>query len=178
MMVMASQLQLILLDRGTTSAAAASMVSLYAAGIVIGRLCCGLALDRFPTHMMSAISLGLPCIGLFILASGVHHIALLGTAVLTVGLSMGAELDALAYLVMRYFKVEVWRGIRLVQPTIALSSALGALLLSVTLKMTGGFGLFLYLAGAATFVGCTFFLMLGRVDVVADRSGPMAEAAC
>lgn len=179
MMVMASQLQLILLDRGTTPAAATSMVSLYAAGIVIGRLCCGLALDRFPTHIVSAISLGLPCIGLFILASGVHSIALLGSAVMTVGLSMGAELDALAYLVMRYFKVEIYSTVLgLVQPTIALSSALGALLLSVTLKMSGGFGLFLYLAGAATLVGCSFFLMLGRIDVVLHRSGQVAEAAC
>jgi hypothetical protein len=88
-------------------------------------------------------------------------------------------LDALAYLVMRYFKVEIYSTVLgLVQPTIALSSALGALLLSVTLKMTGGFSLYLYLAGAATFVGCTFFVMLGRVRVVANRSGPIAEAAC
>jgi hypothetical protein len=96
---------------------------------------------------------------------GMHNIWFLGAAVMTVGLSMGAELDALAYLVMHYFRVEVYGTVLgLIQPIISLSAALGALLLSATLKMSGGFSWFLYLAGTATLIGSAFFVMLGRHD--------------
>ena len=103
-MVQAAQLKLILLDRGMISGAAAAMLSLYAAGVVIGRLACGVALDRFPTHIVSALTLGLPSVGLFILATGWNHGVLIGAAVFTIGLSMGAELDVLAYLGDAFFQ--------------------------------------------------------------------------
>lgn len=161
--VQASQLTLILLDRGVISGTSSMMLSLYAAGVVVGRLSCGVALDRLPTHIVSALSMGLPCVGFFILAARLNGAALLGGAVLTIGLSMGAELDVLAYLVMRFFKVEVYSTVYgLIQPVIGLSAAFGAFLLSVTLKGSDGYSLFLYLAAISTLVGSAFFVMLGR----------------
>jgi MFS family permease len=168
LMVQASQLKLILLDRGLAPLTATMMLSLYATGIILGRLVCGVALDRFPTHVVSALSLGLPCIGLFILGAGRLDSASIGVAVMTVGLSMGAELDVLAYLIVRFFKVELYSTVfGLVEPVISLSAALGSLLLSVTLKSSGGFNLFLYLAAASTLIGSAFFLMLGRISPAA-----------
>lgn len=47
-MVMAPQLKLILLDHGMNAETASYMLSLFAFGIMMGRLLCGIALDRFP----------------------------------------------------------------------------------------------------------------------------------
>lgn len=177
MMVQTSQLGLILSDRDASAATAATMLSVYAGGIVIGRLICGLALDRYPTHIVAAISLGLPCAGLLILASGTTMVPLLGIAVLAVGLAMGAELDVLAYLVMRYFKVGVYSSVYgLIQPVIALSAATGSLLLSVTLGLSGGFNQFLYLAAASTLIGCFAFLTLAREHQVPGQAAEMANS--
>lgn len=160
-MVQSSQLKLILLDRGAESGTATLMISTYAAGIVGGRLLCGFALDRLPTHIVSAFSLGLPSLGLFILGLGVTNTGLLGLSVLLIGLSMGAELDVLAYLVMRYFKVELYSSVYgVIQPVLSISGALGSLLLSFTLNLSGGFNVFLHIAAFATLAGSFFFMAL------------------
>jgi MFS family permease len=165
LIVQSSQLKLILLDRGVTSEVATMMLSVYPIGIVFGRLCCGLALDRFPTYIISALALGFPCIGLFIIALGSRDTVLVGAAVAIIGLSMGAELDVLSFLVMRFFRVEIYSSVfGLTQPVCSLSAALGSLLLSATLKMTGGFTVFLYLSALATLVGSASFLMLKKVS--------------
>lgn len=173
LMVQSSQLKLVLLDRGLASQTASSMLSVYALGIVIGRIACGLALDRFATHVVAALSLGLPCIGLFILASGLHGIPWVALAVMTVGLSMGAELDVVAYLAARYFRRDIYSTVYgLIVPMVSLSGAAGSLLLSLTIRSTGAFNLFLYLAAAATLLGSSFFLLLGRPRITRYETCP------
>jgi MFS family permease len=177
LMVQSSQLKLVLLDHGLPSDIASSMLSIYALGIVCGRIVCGLALDRFATHVVAALSLGLPCIGLFILGSGSHGLPLVTLAVTTVGLSMGAELDVVAYLAARYFRREIYSTVYgLIVPMVSLSGAGGSLLLSLTLKGTGTFSLFLYLAAAATLVGSGFFLLLGSPRIA--RYEPCPAQPC
>jgi MFS family permease len=176
LMVQSSQLKLILLDRGMAPILATSMLSLYASGIIGGRLICGLALDRFPTRIVAALSLGLPSFGLFIFASGVQATLPLSLAVMIVGLSMGAEYDVLAFLVIRYFKVQVYSTVfGLIEPAVSLSAALGSLLLSLMLKVSGDFSAFLYLAAVATFFGSGFFLLLDRPGRAASAQ-PLQDA--
>ena len=64
--------------------------------------------------------------------------------------------------VMRFFKIEVYSTVfGLIQPVVSLSAGLGAVLLSVTLKLSSGYSLFLYLAAGSTLVGSAFFIQLG-----------------
>jgi MFS family permease len=175
-MVQSSQLKLILLDRGMAPTLATSMLSLYATGIIGGRLICGLALDRFPTRIVAALSLGLPSFGLFIFASSVQATLPLSLAVMIVGLSMGAEYDVLAFLVIRYFRVQVYSTVfGLIEPAVSLSAALGSLLLSLMLKVSGDLSAFLYLAAVATFFGSGFFLLLDRPGRAASAQ-PLQDA--
>src|SRR3546814_17890033 len=79
------------------------------------------------------------------------------------GLSFGAEGDVVAYLVMKYFGQQVYSTVLgLVFGALALSMAMGALLLSALLKLSGSFVPFLLLSGICTLIGASFFWMLGR----------------
>jgi MFS family permease len=139
------------------------MVSIYAVGIVVGRLFCGLALDRYPSHVVAVIGFGLPGIGLFMLGSTITSPILLGTAVLIVGQALGAELAVTAYLIMRFFKVEIYGTVfSMMYVLISLSALLGSLLLSAILKHGNSFDPFLVLCAVCTIIGGGVFGLLGR----------------
>src|SRR3546814_10152847 len=63
------QMKMMLLDNGASSMVAAAILSSYATGVLVGRLLCGVALDRWPAHIVAAVSMGLPCIGLLLIAA-------------------------------------------------------------------------------------------------------------
>jgi predicted MFS family arabinose efflux permease len=162
-MVFLSQLKLILGDRAVDSTTSTWMVSLYVTGMLVGRFLCGLALDRFPAHIVSGVCMAMPAVGIFILASGITSLTLLMAAVATIGIALGAELDIGGYLVMRYFRRQVYSTVySILSSMIGLSGAAGALLLSFTLRTTGGYALFLWIAGVALIAGAVLFLSLGR----------------
>jgi MFS family permease len=162
-----SQLKVILLDRGIDSSIGSLAISAFASSVIVGRLLCGLALDRFPTYVVAAISLGLPGLGLGLLATGTSTTTLIFASVLLLGLSMGAEGDVLAYLVTRYFKREVYGTVLgIVIGALALSVATGSLLLGLLLKLSGSFMPFLMLSAVAVFAGSGMVLRLRRIAVV------------
>jgi MFS family permease len=162
-----TQLKVMFLDRGIDSANGTLAVSLYALSVLIGRISCGFALDRFPAHIVAALFLGLPGIGLIILASGTTAPALIIVSVLCLGLSFGAEGDIVAYLVMRFFKLQVYSTVLgLIFGALALSVATGALLLSVLLKLSGSFVPFLLLSGTCALIGGGIFWLLRRQPTV------------
>ena len=138
-----SQLNLMLLDNHISTAASARMVSVYAIGTVIGRLACGLALDRFPTYLVAAFSMALPAVGYAVLASDLNAILPIALAMFLVGLAVGAEADLVAYLVSRYFDLDIYSTVTsLVYSAVFLASATGAGILSFTLSLTNSFSLF------------------------------------
>ncbi|MET0269258.1 MAG: MFS transporter [Sphingomonas sp.] len=169
-----SQLNLVMLDNGITPAGTSIMISAFAIGVLFGRFLCGLALDRFPAHLVAAIGLGMPSIGLFLIASNLDAPMVLTVAVLLIGLSHGAEGDVVGYLVARTFGVGVYSSVLgLMTAAISTSAALGAAVLSLTLKMTGGFSVFLIIGGVSVLIGSLLFLLLKH------RGGPehaLAEA--
>jgi predicted MFS family arabinose efflux permease len=161
-----TQLKVVLLDRGLDSATGSLAISLYAFGVLVGRICCGAALDRFPAHAVAAIFLGLPGAGLLILATGTSAPIPLAAAVLCLGLSFGAEGDLLAYVVMRFFRLEVYSTVLgLMSGALALSVASGSLLLGFMLKLSGSFVPFMTLSGTAALFGAGMFWLLRRVRV-------------
>lgn len=86
------------MERGD-AASAAAMIGL---GSIAGRLGCGLLLDRFPGALIGAVSFSLPIVVcVLLLQSEAAAIAPLVAFVL--GLSLGSELDVMAYLTSRYF---------------------------------------------------------------------------
>ena len=163
--VQASQLKLVIESMGVTSQDASWMISMYASGVIGGRLACGAALDRFPAHRVAAISLGLPGVGLSLIALGVTSPLVVALAVLLLGLSLGTELDVAGYLIMRFFPVEVYSTvIGIVIGAIAVSGSLGSLLLSISLNISDSYSIFLMFSAICAFFGANLFISLGGIS--------------
>ena len=92
-----------LAENGASGQAATWIVSLYAAGVAFGRILCGLVLDRIAVHKVAIMVLGLPAIGLAMLASPFDSIWLVAGSILLMALAQGAEGDIGAYLISRKF---------------------------------------------------------------------------
>ena len=92
-------------DRGMTTADAALVQATLGISIVVSRILVGYLIDRFSATRVASICFLISAVGVGILTTGaVDTPAFL--AALCIGLSMGAEIDMLAYLTSRYFGVD------------------------------------------------------------------------
>lgn len=172
-----SQMKLMLEENGMDSTSGAWMISLFAGGVLVGRFTCGAALDRYPAHLVATIALGLPGIGLLMIASGLASPAVLALAIGLMGLSLGAESDLAAYLVMRFFRLEVYGTVLgLVVTSLALSASLGSIVLSAILHSTNSFSAYLFFGGACSFGGAALFLLLDPLKVLPPRPAEPVRA--
>ncbi len=132
----------ILKDMGVSPLAAAGTASLIGIFGLIGRLTTGAVLDRFPGHLVGAVSflLPVPGIALLLIDSGaIGHYA----AASLIGLTIGAEVDVISYLATRRFGLRNFGAIQggflagLVNGPL---SALGMMLISSLVISTVGKG--------------------------------------
>jgi MFS family permease len=145
--------------------------------VIAGRFVCGVALDRLPAHIVAAVAMGLPGIGCFLIASAWDSFAVLVVAVFCLGSAWGAEGDVIAFLVSRRFSLEIYSTVlSVLMAAIGVSSALGAAVLSRTLRDNPSFNGFLVFAGGAALVGGALFLLLGRHRTLpGDRPVPASS---
>jgi cyanate permease len=88
-----------LADRGIPLADAGRALGLLGFAIIAGRLTIGWLVDRFPARVVAPVYVLLPALSCTLLAQGVA----VTPSILLIGLSAGAEVDLLAYLMSRYF---------------------------------------------------------------------------
>lgn len=170
-----SQVKILLGDHGVSDVGAGYMVSVFAIGVILGRLVAGVALDKWPTHIVSAIGMGLPCIGTYILATDTTHIVMLGLAIVLIGLSFGAEADILAYVTARYFPMHIYSSVMgLLTTAVGLAIGLGSGLLSYMLSKTDSFTAFLLVGGTLVLIGSVNLLRLGAIEGIHAHEGEMA----
>lgn len=159
----ASQMGVMLRDQKLDAGTIASMISLYGIGTIVGRIACGLALDKFSTPVVACVSMILPALGFALLATPYDTATMIGAAMLLVGLSVGAEADLVSYLVARHFALEIFStALSLIYLGFYLAGFVGALVLSATLQVTDTFALFLWLMAGAVALGSLMFLALPR----------------
>lgn len=162
-----SQVKIVLGEHGVTDLEAGYMVSIFATGVIVGRLIAGVALDRWPTHIVAAIGMGLPAIGSYILATDVTNLIILALAITLIGLSFGAEADILAYVTARYFPMQIYSTVMgLLTTAVGLAIGLGSGLLSFMLSLTDTFTTFLLLGGTLVLLGGLNLLRLASFEVV------------
>ncbi|VWX54238.1 MFS transporter [Novosphingobium sp. 9U] len=171
------QLKLVLLANGISGSDAAVMLSTVSVGMLAGRFVTGAALDRFNARLTSVISLALPSLGLFLLASSFDTPAVITFAVFCLGFAFGAEGDVVAFLVARHFGVRVYSStLGLLTAAMSLSTASGALLLSYTLARTGSYDLYLRIVATAVLAGAALLLLLDgrrKAEEVAPDTQPL-----
>jgi predicted MFS family arabinose efflux permease len=176
--IMLVQLKLLMLANGITGSGAGVMLAALSVGMLAGRFVAGVCLDRFRADLVSFITLGIPSIGLFLIASSLDAPALLTFAVFCIGFSFGAEGDIVGFLVARHFGVKVYSSVMgLLTFATSFSTASGAALLSFTMSRTGGYNLYLVICGVAVLVGASLLLLLGRgrEPTVAEQTAEQAE---
>ncbi len=160
-MLTGSQFKLVLMEQQIGSAAASWLISLYGVTVMCGRFLCGFSVDRLPPNIVAAVALGLPTIGLFLMASPLDALPVVTLAIVLMGLAQGAEIDLMAYLAARHFESRVYGSVvGLISAGMTLSSTLGALLLSVTLRIEDHFSPYLYIMALTTAIGASLFLFL------------------
>ena len=98
-------LQPMLADAGLSRSEAASIALFVGPALIVGRLGTGLLFDIFPTRIVTAVAFTLPAIAcLCFLLLPLDFYTAAGLAIL-IGLGMGSETDAVAYLSSRYFGI-------------------------------------------------------------------------
>ncbi|MGE3692314.1 MAG: MFS transporter [Novosphingobium sp.] len=169
--ILQAQLKMLMLENGVDGMAVGAMLTASSLGMLAGRILTGLAIDRFNPYLVGFVTMGLPSMGLFLIATGLDAYAVLWTAVFFLGFTFGAEGDVIAYLVARRFGVEIYSSVMgLMTAFMSASTAIGASLLSVTLNMTGNFNLFLLITGTSVLIGAGLLLMLGRGEKTAGAA--------
>lgn len=180
------QLKSLLLDNGVAGTEVAVMLVAPQIGMLAGRFLTGIALDRYQPYLVSFITLALPSLGLFVVATDFDAPMVLTAAVFFIGFAYGAEGDLVAFLVARKFGVAIYSSVMgLLTAMMSISTAGGALLLGMTMERTGGsFDLFLVIVGISVLLGASLLLLLGRVggSDAADRGndpvpGPLAVSS-
>ena len=166
------QLKMLVLDNGITGEGASIMFTALAGGMLMGRFVTGLALDRLPAQVVSFVTLGLPALGLYVLATDFDTPTIVTLSIFCLGFSVGAEGDIMAFLVARYFRTDIYSSVLgLLTAVTSFAAASGAAYLSWTLSRTGHFNQFLVTTATTVIIGSLLLLLLGRVG----RRVPDAE---
>jgi MFS family permease len=158
-----SQMNVMLIDQGLTMQAAANIASIYAFGTIVGRIACGLALDRWSTPIVTAVSMAFPAIGFFLLGTPFNTFPVIAVSMFLIGLTVGAESDVISFLIARYFKLRIYNTtLSLVFCCSFLASAGGAIGVSYSLAHYNSFEPFLFVIAGSITIGCLLFLLLPK----------------
>jgi predicted MFS family arabinose efflux permease len=157
-----TQLKLIALDLGIANRAATAMLSLFAVGVLLGRLVCGLALDRLGTSLVGLVILGIPTASYLAFAWPGASVGVLTAAVLFVGMAQGAEGDIGAFVISRNFDHADFSLIySLMNIMLGLGLAAGSLVVSITLAQGLGYRPFIVLCAVTALAGAILFSAIG-----------------
>jgi MFS family permease len=166
----------ILEDRGRTPLAAAATAGLVGLASITGRLGTGLLLDRFRGDRVGAGAFLLPIIGCLLL---LWTDTALGeaAAAITIGLSVGAELDVIAYLATRYLGLKRFGALFGIMITaLSLGTALGPLAAGATFDNFRSYGWFL-IAGIPLMAACAVAMAtLGGYPVFPGEASEQDES--
>ena len=148
----------LLKDRGFTAAEAAQIQGLMGFTIFIGRIASGAALDRFRAQYVAAVAFTVSGLGCALLLTS--NPLLVSLASLAIGLTIGAELDIMAYVIARYFGLESFgRLYGLAYGGLIIASGASPLMISL-IAGQGGYSRALVVSSIGTILGAVILLCI------------------
>lgn len=136
----------ILADRGADALTAAAMASAIGWFSLAGRLCTGMLLDRFVASLVGASVFLLPVAACLLLLASPSYPAMLAAAAL-IGLTLGAEIDVVVFLLSRHFGLKNFGGLYGgLLAALSVGTAAGPLVAARIYDVTGSYANFLWLA--------------------------------
>jgi len=165
----------ILTDRGATPMGAAGIASLIGVFSIVGRLGTGLLLDRYPAHKVGAVAFMLPIIGCaLLLGSGTNPLSQ-AVAAACFGLTVGSEVDVIAYLAARHFGQKNFGGLYgAMVMALSLGTSFGPLTAGIVYDNYGSYTPFLLLITGLLAVSAFALLSLGSAPKPAAEPVPAA----
>ncbi|MEV4644998.1 MFS transporter [Saccharopolyspora sp. NPDC049357] len=158
-----------LTDTGLSPGTAATIASVIGVGVILGRLCVGYLLDRFPAPFVAT--------PMFVVAAvGAASLALGGTAsapvsALLLGVCFGAEADLIALLCGNYFGLRAYGFIYgIVYALFTLAVSIGPIWVGALFDSTGSYHRALLIVAAMLTAGAVVFLALPRRPTYGSRA--------
>ncbi len=159
-----SQIVPLLEGKGLQTATATLMLSAIGVGSFPGRVLAGYLMDKIfaPYIVMAFYSLSIFGIIFLINADGVSSYTIFFCAV-AIGLSLGAENDALGYLTSRYFGLKFFGQVySVLLSSYLLGAALGPFFVAYAYDLTGSYDRILLIGVCAIALSCFLLLFLRR----------------
>lgn len=151
----------ILTGKGFSGQTAAFATSAIGGGLLVGRVGSGYLLDRFFAPRVATLMFVCAGVGMGVLRVA-SSLDLAFAAALCIGLGLGTEVDAMAYLASRYFGMRSFGAIYgFIFASFGLSAGLGAFLMGAGFDATGSYALPLALFCLATLTGAALMMCLG-----------------
>ena len=161
---------------GIPRAQAAGIAGLIGISTVVGRLIGGYLLDRINGGIVGGVSLLAPAISAMLVLANPGSVTMASAAVLILGLSLGAELDCVAYLTTRHFGLKNFGTIfGVISGILALATGLGPFFVNLAYDMTGSYTIALEAYVPLALLASALFFSLGRYPQFVDE--PKQEAA-
>ena len=163
----------ILTDRGAEPLAAAGIVSLVGIFSIVGRLGTGLLLDRFPGHIVGAFAFLIPIIACILLIFDGTNPVSQSIAAAIFGLTLGSEVDVIAYLAAKYFGLKNFGALygALVM-ALSLGAAFGPLAAGAVFDHYGSYGPFLNLTMLLVGASAIGLFSLGSTPAAGETDEP------
>jgi MFS family permease len=153
----------ILSSRGFERQTAANLAGLVGMATIIGRLSGGFLLDRTNGNIVGAGSVGLAIIPALMLLLYPGSTMVAAAAVLILGLTLGSELDAVAYLATRHFGLKSFGGIfGTISGILAFGTGVGPFFVSLTYDLSKSYDNVLMAYIPLALLAAALFLSLGR----------------
>ncbi len=161
----------ILTGAGTTRLEAAGIAGLIGLFSIIGRLGTGFLLDRFRAQHIGAIAFMLPVIGLSLLVLDAGNPAVQALAAATIGLTLGAEVDVVAYLAAKYFGLKNFGALYgAMVMALSLGTSFGPLTGGAIFDQFGNYVPFLMLNAVLMTLSAIALLSLGAPPILAAEA--------
>ena len=166
----------LLSDRGISAGYAATALSVGGMSLILGRLLSGYLLDKVFAPLVACAFFAAALGGIaLLLISDVAALAWVATGL--IGLSLGAEVDLIAYLLCRYFGQRAFGAIYgYLFAAFTLGTAFGPLLMGISFTRTGGYETAMLGFAVLVALACLLVSRLGGYRYEAD-GGPTALGA-
>jgi MFS family permease len=168
----------ILTDSGATPLSAAGIASLVGVFSIVGRLGTGFLLDRYPGHIVGALAFLIPIVACaLLLTDGANPVSQAAAAAIF-GLTLGSEVDVIAYLAAKHFGLKNFGALYgVLQMALAGGTAFGPLAAGAVFDRYQSYSLFLVLTAALMAASAIALFTLGPVRPAAATLGSSGAAA-
>jgi MFS family permease len=159
----------ILKGAGATALAAAGVASMIGIFSIVGRLSTGVLLDKFPGHLVGAAAFMLPIVAAVLLLLDSAHPINQMVAAAALGLTVGAEVDVIAFLAAKHFGLKNFGALYgALVAALTLGTAFGPLTAGAIFDRCGNYSPFLLLTTVLMAASAFALISLGPIPRSAE----------